>query len=108
MRVLLDECLPRNLKLHLSSHEARTVPEMGWAGRTNGELLALASGQFEVFRTVDRGFEYQQNFLGTSLAIISLSLVSKSNRLEDLQPLMRKVVVALPTLQPGTITQIRG
>jgi predicted nuclease of predicted toxin-antitoxin system len=43
MRVLLDECLPRKLKNDLPGHAARTVPEMGWAGKKNGELLQLAA-----------------------------------------------------------------
>ena len=54
MRVLLDECLPRKLKSDLAGHEARTVPEMGWASKENGDLLELAAGHFDVFLTVDR------------------------------------------------------
>lgn len=54
MRVLFDECLPRRLKRDLVGHDVRTAPEMGWASKRNGELLALAVGQFEVFLTADR------------------------------------------------------
>lgn len=43
MRVLLDECLPRRLKAHLAGHQAITVPEAGWAGKKNGDLLRAAS-----------------------------------------------------------------
>jgi hypothetical protein len=39
MKLLLDECLPRKLKNHIPGHECRTVPECGWAGKKNGELL---------------------------------------------------------------------
>ena len=46
MRILLDECLPRKLKTLLSECECRKAPEMGWAGKKNGELLLLAAGQF--------------------------------------------------------------
>jgi hypothetical protein len=42
MRILLDECLPRRLKDDLPEHDVRTVPDAGWKGRKNGELLALA------------------------------------------------------------------
>lgn len=42
MRILLDECLPKRLKRDLVGHEATSVPEMGWAGKTNGALLTLA------------------------------------------------------------------
>ena len=44
MKLLLDECIPR------SEHERRTVPELGWAGRKNSELLSLAEQVgFEIF-----------------------------------------------------------
>ena len=43
MRVLLDECVPNGLRRELPGHDVRTVPEMGWAAKENGELLALAA-----------------------------------------------------------------
>jgi len=48
VRVLLDECLPRRLKRDLVGHDAKTAPEMGWAGKKNGELLTVASAEFDV------------------------------------------------------------
>jgi hypothetical protein len=36
------------------------VPERGWSGMKNGELLRLAAKEFEVFVTMDAGIEYQQ------------------------------------------------
>jgi hypothetical protein len=42
MRILLDECVHARLKRELSSHDVRTVREMGWDGIKNGKLLALA------------------------------------------------------------------
>ena len=44
MRVLIDECAPKALKVFLAKrgHESRTVQEAGWAGKQNGELLKLA------------------------------------------------------------------
>lgn len=84
MRVLLDECLPRKLKRELEGHDVRTVPEMGWASRKNGELLRLAATEFDVLLTVDRSLFYQQNLRDLPIAIISLR--AKSNRLVDLQP----------------------
>ena len=62
MRVLLDECVPRPLLRELSQHAVRTVPEMGWAGKRNGELLGLIkSAGFDAFITTDQNFEHQQN-----------------------------------------------
>jgi hypothetical protein len=55
MRVLLDECVPRKFKNRLIGHECRTVPEEGFAGKRNGELLRLAErAGFDVFLSVDR------------------------------------------------------
>ena len=61
MRILFDECLPKRLKRGMVGHHARTVPEMGWASKTNGELLALAEAGFDVFLTVDRNLSFQHN-----------------------------------------------
>lgn len=41
MRVLLDESLPRRLKEELPGHDVRTVAEIRWAGKKNGDLLRL-------------------------------------------------------------------
>jgi hypothetical protein len=49
VRILLDECVDRRLARELAGHEVSTVPEQGWAGAQNGELLALAEKQFDVF-----------------------------------------------------------
>jgi hypothetical protein len=60
VRVLLDECLPRRLKRDLVGHHVRTGPEMGWASKTNGELLALAVDHFDIFLTADRNLSYRK------------------------------------------------
>ena len=51
---LLDECVPRPLRRELADHEVRTVVEMGWAGKRNGELMQLLRTEtFTVFLTTD-------------------------------------------------------
>ena len=73
MRILLDECLPRRLKQAFGTeHEVTTVPERGWAGKQNGDLLTLAAGEFEVFITVDTGVEFQHNVGASSLTVVLL------------------------------------
>jgi hypothetical protein len=49
MRVLLDECLPRPLAAMLTGHEVKTVRQMRWNGKQNGELLSLLARQFDIF-----------------------------------------------------------
>ncbi len=53
MRILIDECLPKKLKLDLPDHFVKTVPEAGWAGKQNGELLRVAELNFDVLLTND-------------------------------------------------------
>ena len=87
MRVLLDECLPRGLKQAFPpEHQVTTVPERGWAGKTNGELLRLAHAEFDAFVTIDAGLAYQHHLVGFELGIVLL--LASSNRLDAQVPLM--------------------
>ncbi len=106
MRVLLDECLPKRLKRELVGHEARTAPEMGWASKRNGELLALAAGAFDVFLTADRNLSYQQDVSAFNIAVIVL--VAQSNRIDDLRPLAPRVLELLATAKRGAVTIVRA
>ena len=105
MRVLLDECLPRRLKNVLSGHETLTVPEAGWAGTKNGELLRLAAARLEVLITIDGNLEYQQNFRQAAIAVVVLA--SRSNRFDDLLPLVPRLLDALrDEPSPGDLVRV--
>ena len=104
MKILLDECIDRRLAKELPGHTVETVPKMGWAGVKNGQLLALAEADFDVFITVDRNLSFQQHLPKFKIAVVVLS--ASSNRLADLRPLAPKMLAALPSLQPGTATTI--
>ena len=105
MRVLLDECVPRRLKRELVGHDVKTAPEMGWASKSNGELLGLAAGEFDVFLTVDRNLSYQQDVSALDIAV--MVLVARSNALDVLRPLIPLVLNALMNPQRGAVTLIR-
>src|SRR5262249_40282431 len=105
MRILLDECVPRRLRRELPGHDVHTVPEMGWSGKKNGELLRLMAGQgFEVLRTVDQSIRHQQNLQAVAVAVIVL--VAPRNRLADLTPLIPSVQSALGSIKPGDGVEI--
>lgn len=105
MRILLDECIPRNLKNSLSIHDCRSVPEEGLAGRENGELLKLAEKRgFNVFLTLDRGIEYQQNLQSRSIAVVLIR--AKSNRLADLLERVPEILRLLGALRAGQIAKV--
>lgn len=105
MRLLLDECVPRRLRRELSEHEVRTVPEMGWAAKENGELLQLASNLlFDVFITVDQRLSYQQDVARSSIAVVVL--VAKRNKIEFLLPLVPELQRVLREIQPGKVYRV--
>ena len=105
MRVLLDENLDHRLRRSFDrSVEVSAVAEQGWKGKHNGELLALASREFDAFITGDQNLEYQQNMARYNLGIIVL--VAQSNRLADMQPLIPRVCETLATLRPGTVVRV--
>ena len=105
MKILLDECLPKDLRKHLAGHACQTVPQAGLAGKGNGELLALAERSgWQVLLTMDRGMPYQQDLEGRTIAVVVVR--AKSNRLPDLLPLIAAILAALPSVKPGQVIQV--
>lgn len=104
MKLLLDECIDRRLAVDLPGHAVETVPQRGWAGRSNGELLKLAQRHFDAFLTVDRNLSLQQQVPALEIAVVVLH--ATTNRLADLQPLVPAVLEALSTAKPGQVINI--
>ncbi len=104
MKLLFDECIDRKFTREFVDYEVKTVPQMGWAGVKNGELLALAEAEFDVFITVDRNLSFQQNLPQFNIAVIVLQ--APSNRLADLKPLAPEVLAILATATKGQATVV--
>jgi hypothetical protein len=83
MKILLDECVTKHLKPHLSEFEVVTVREMEWSGIKNGKLMKLCvEHQFDVLLTIDKNLQYQQNLDRYSVTIVVLN--SFTSKVEDL------------------------
>jgi hypothetical protein len=104
MRLLLDECIDRKFAKEFPGYEVKTVPQMGWAGVKNGQLLTLAELEFDVFITVDRNLSFQQNLPQFDIAVIVLQ--APSNRLADLKPLAPQVLAILDGVVRGQATVV--
>ena len=90
MRLLLDENLPKRLKIDFPEHEIYTVRDRGWNGIKNGELLELLMGNdFDALLTFDKNLQHQQNFAKYSMAVFVLS--ANINSYEELTKLTPKV-----------------
>lgn len=104
MKLLLGECIDRKLAREFPGYEVKTVPQMGWAGVKNGQLLALAEAEFDVFITVDRNLSFQQNLPQFNIAVVVLH--AASNRLADLKPLAPQILAVLATAAKGEATVV--
>jgi predicted nuclease of predicted toxin-antitoxin system len=106
MKILIDECLPAGLRGTLAAlgHECETVRRAGYGAKKNGELLSLAEGRWDVLLTSDRNIKYQQNMTGRTVSILVLR--AKSNRMQDVLPLMPACVQALLSLSPGSVVEV--
>lgn len=105
LRVLLDECVPKKLKHFFDNCIVSTVTEMGWSGTKNGELMKVASGQFDVFVTADQNLQYQQNLAYADIGVIVL--VAINNRIDVLGALMPKVNNAINSILVGEVIEIK-
>jgi hypothetical protein len=104
VKVLLDECVDWRLARDIIGHDVKTTRQMGWTAIKNGELLTLASTQFDVFVTTDRNLSFQQDLVSFAVAVIVLQ--GRTNRLSDLRPLVPHLLSALPFARRGTATLI--
>jgi len=100
VRVLLDECVDWRLSRDILGHDVKTARQMGWTAIKNGELLTLASAEFDVLVTMDRNLSFQQDLASFAIAVIILR--AKTNRLTNLRPLVPSLRAAIDSAQPGT------
>jgi predicted nuclease of predicted toxin-antitoxin system len=105
MKLLLDENLPHRLRPLLIGHDVFTVAYMKWAGIENGALLALAAASnFDALITKDNGMPYEQNVASLPCSIVVLE--APSNALEDIKPLIPKLLDQLKSLTPKSVLRV--
>jgi predicted nuclease of predicted toxin-antitoxin system len=104
MKLLLDECVTRNLLDDFAGHEVSTVEIAGLKGLKNGALLAAASLQFDVLITVDQNIRFQQNLTSKSISIVVLKAPRSIYRM--LRPLIPHALAVLESITPGEIVVI--
>jgi predicted nuclease of predicted toxin-antitoxin system len=106
MKVLLDENLPHELRpLLMPTHDVFTVSHLGWSAFENGALLAQAAANgFDVLVNMDQGIEYEQNLANLPLAVAILQV--KTNKIDDLRPLVSQLLSALATLKPRSLARV--
>ena len=98
MRLLLDENLPKRLKLDFPEHEIFTVGDKHWNGIKNGELLKLLlDNSFDALLTFDKNLQHQQNFLKYTITVFVLT--ARINQYSELIKLTPKIKAYLNSEQ---------
>jgi hypothetical protein len=90
LRLLLDANLPVGFAALLTAHDVKSVHDRGWSNLDNGALL-----------TLDQNIRYQQNMRERPIAVLVLG--ARSNRIQDLEPLVSTVLETLPKARPGEV-----
>ena len=104
MKILLDECLPLDLRHSFTPHETHTAQWAGLKGKKNGELLdETESAGYDVLLTVDQGIPHH---LRSERKLAIIVVRSRTNQIEDLLPMVGQILRALETIRPGEIVTI--
>ena len=105
MKLLLDQRFPKKLKRNFVGYDCYTAAESGFAGKVNGDLLTSSErAGFDVLITTDKGFESEPDHKDRRMAV--LILLTKSNDVDDLLPLISKSLHSLPFIKPGQILKV--
>jgi hypothetical protein len=103
MRILFDQGAAVPIAAYLREHTVRTALQEGWDRLDNGDLLRVAEDAgFDVLLSTDNSIAYQQNLKDRKIAIV----VINRNRWRLVQRIIRKIVAAVNTAEPGSYTVI--
>jgi hypothetical protein len=98
VKILLDECVPAQVRNALAGHDVTTVQLQGWTGIKNGALLTAAENAgFDLFILADKNLRYQQNLAARRLAILELW----TNHRPTLEKHFPHIRTAAESAQPG-------
>jgi hypothetical protein len=86
----------------LSGHECTNVQKQGCKGIKNGALLALAASEFDLFITSDQNIRYQQNLLGSAIAVLELS----TNDLRRIRAAAAMIQSEIIMVKPGAYRKV--
>jgi hypothetical protein len=87
-----------------SGHEVRTAVELGWHRLKDHILLNLVEEQFDVFVTIDRGFEHQHNLKDRRIGIVIVH-VSK-NKVASYRAVAAELLSSVVGVRAGAVLHV--
>lgn len=107
-RVLIDECInPRLapiLRSVLPELTVETIRDLGWRGEKDHLLIPKVESRFDIFVTIDKGFEFEHDLKRLLFGIILLS--TKNNQMSSYERLLSDLVHAVQTILPGQLIHV--
>jgi predicted nuclease of predicted toxin-antitoxin system len=107
-RILVDECInPRlapRIRSSLPQSSVDTVRELGWAGLKDHVLIQRIEGRYDVFLTIDKGFEFEHNLTQFSFGIIILT--TANNQMSSYERLLDDLFRQIQPLSPGQVVHV--
>ena len=108
-RVLIDECVnPRlafRLRSVISEASIATVQELGWVGERDHVLIQRIQDEFDVFVTIDRGFEFEHNVGKLAFGIIVVE--TSNNQMPSYERVLDELVREIQSVVPGRVAWVR-
>jgi len=98
MRILLDECVPVQIRNALPAHEVKTARQMGWGGLANRQTPRRnRTGWIRFDHRRRQNPRHQQNLAGRKLAILELW----TNHRPTLEQHFNYIRSAVERIKPG-------
>ena len=107
-RVLVDECInPRlaeRLRFVLPQYTITTVRDLGKAGHKDYRLIPQIQGRFDVFLTLDKGFEFEHNLKKLSFGVVILT--AANNQMQSYERLLSDLVRRIQDVVPAHVAHV--
>lgn len=104
MRVFLDACIDPRVVEAFKGDDVRTALDLGLHRLKDHELLSLLNEQFDVFVTIDQGFEFEHNLKKLTFGIVIVHI--PINKVEFYRPLFLDLVAAVERVQRGEVIHV--
>ena len=104
MLLLLDENIGVEIQKMLFEYDTKSIRDMGWLGKKNGELMMLiAENDFDIFISTDKNLPYQQNLSKLTYGLWILDTPKNDvNTLKLFVPLIIQEIEKLKGQKPET------
>jgi hypothetical protein len=82
-----------------------TVRDLGWAGKLDHILIAEIASCFDVFLTIDKGFEFEHGLKNLTYGIIVLT--AANNQMPSYERLLEELIRQIQDITPGQLVHVR-